>query len=84
MPDRASLKIKRTHNLKIHLKMAKSVYLKILRIFDFCKDTSVRVPEVPFRVFDRLKKEIQNPVLRFCFYFKKKDEIQIINYHFHV
>ena len=44
----------------------------------------VRVPKVPFRFFDKLKNEIQNFILRFCFYFNKEDEIQITDYHFHV
>ena len=48
------------------------------------RSMSVREPKVPFRVFDQLKNEIQNSILRFCFYFNKKDEIQIIDYHFHV
>ena len=48
------------------------------------RSRSVREPKVPFRVFDQLKNEIQNSILRFCFYFNKKDEIQIIDYHFHV
>ena len=34
--------------------------------------------------FDKLKNEIQNSILRFCFYFNKEDEIQITDYHFHV
>ena len=37
----------------------------------------VCVPKVPFRFFDKLKNEIQNFILRFCFYFNKEDEIQI-------
>ena len=45
---------------------------------------SVGVPKVPFYFFDKLKNEIQNSILRFCFYFNKEDEIQITGYHFHV
>ena len=48
------------------------------------RSRSVREPKVPFRVFDQLKNEIQNSILRFCFYFNKEDEIQITDYHFHV
>ena len=48
------------------------------------RSMSVREPKVPFRVFDQLKNEIQNSILRFCFYFNKEDEIQITDYHFHV
>ena len=48
------------------------------------RSRSVREPKVPFRVFDKLKNKIQNSILRFCFYFNKKDKIQIIDYHFHV
>ena len=50
----------------------------------FLQTISIRVPKVPFRVFDKLKNEIQNSILRFCFYFNKEDEIQITDYHFHV
>ena len=46
--------------------------------------SSIRVPKVPFRFFDKLKNEIQNSMLRFCFYFNKEGEIQITDYHFHV
>ena len=48
------------------------------------RSRSVREPKVPFRVFDQLKNGIQNSILRFCFYFNKKDKIQIIDYDFHV
>ena len=44
----------------------------------------IRVSKVPFHFFDKLKNEIQNSILRFCFYFNKEDEIQITDYHFHV
>ena len=37
---------------------------------------TIRVPKVPFRFFDKLKNEIQNSILRFCFSFNKEDEIQ--------
>ena len=45
---------------------------------------SIRVPKVPFRVFDKLKKsqKIQNFILRFCFYLNMRNEIQIFNYYF--
>ena len=36
------------------------------------------------RFFNKLKNEIQNSILRFCFNFNKEDEIQITDYHFHV
>ena len=50
-----------------------------------CLDTSrIRVPKVTFRFFDKLKNEIQNFILTFCFYFNKEDEIQITDYHFRV
>ena len=45
---------------------------------------TIRIPKVPFRLFDKLKNEIKNSILRFWFYFNKKDEIQIIDNHFHV
>ena len=44
----------------------------------------IRVPKGLFRVFGKLKNEIQISILRFCFYFNKEDEIQITDYHFHV
>ena len=37
----------------------------------------IRVPKVPFRFFEKLKNKIQSSVLTFCFYFNKKNEIQI-------
>ena len=43
----------------------------------FEREFTIRVHKVPFRFFDKLKNEIQNSVLRFCFYFNKEDEIQI-------
>ena len=39
---------------------------------------------MPFHVFDKLKNKIQNFILRFCFYIKMKNEVQIIGYYFHV
>ena len=44
----------------------------------------IRVTKGLFRVFGKLKNEIQNSILRFCFYFNKEDKIQITDYHFHV
>ena len=43
---------------------------------------SIRVPKAPFHFFDKLKNEIQNSILRFCFYFNKEDEIEITDYSF--
>ena len=40
------------------------------------------MPKVPFRVFDKLKNEIQNSKLRFCFYFNTKNKIQITDHHY--
>ena len=37
---------------------------------------TIRVPKKPFRVLDKLKNEIQNSLLRFCFYLNTKNEIQ--------
>ena len=45
---------------------------------------TICVPKVPFRFFDKLKHEIKKSILRLCFYFNKKDEIQITDYHFNV
>ena len=78
---------------KVHIKtQSKKLYFTRNEGFQFIvfdknctqKRTSIRVPKVPFRVFDKLKNEIQNSILRFCFYFNTKKEIQIINCHFHV
>ena len=44
----------------------------------------IRVLKVPFPIFDKLKNEIQKFMIRFCFYLNKKNEIQIIDYYFHV
>ena len=52
-------------------------------VFTF-STASIRVAKVSFRVFDKLKNEIQNSILRFCFYFITKNEIQIIYSHFQV
>ena len=52
--------------------------------FSFFMSSWIRVPKVPFRFFNKLKNEIQNSILRFCFYFNKEDEIQITDYHSHV
>ena len=56
----------------------------LLLICDSYMIWRIRVPKVPFRFFEKLKNEIQNSILRFCFYFNKEDEIQITDYHFHV
>ena len=62
---------------------ALSILLKNnIEIKDGCK--LIRVRKVPFRFFDKLKNEIQNPILRFCFYFNKEDDIQITDCHFRV
>ena len=37
---------------------------------------------IPF--FNKLKNEVQNSILRFCFYSNKEDRIQAADYHFHV
>ena len=52
-------------------------------VFDSCSFI-IRVPKVPFCVFDKWKNEIQNFIFRFCFHFNMKNEIQIIDYHFYV
>ena len=40
--------------------------------------------DLPFRVFDKLKKEIEIFMIRISFYLKMKNETQIIDYFFHV
>ena len=58
---------------------------EVLKLLTNLTMTSIiRVPKVPFRFFDKLKSEIQNSILRFCFYFNKEVEIQITDYHFHI
>ena len=49
----------------------------------FCEST-IRVPKVLFRVLDKLKSEIQESIIWFCFYLSMKNEILIIEYCFHV
>ena len=39
---------------------------------------------MPFRVFDKLKNEIQKFIHRFYFYLNMENGIQIIDYHFRV
>ena len=34
-------------------------------------------------VFEKLENEIQNFIVRFCFYLNIKNEIQIFDYHYH-
>ena len=60
--------------------MFKMIFSKILNL----RSRLIGVPKVPVRVFDELKNEIQDSKMRFCFYFNKADEIQIIDYYFHV
>ena len=43
----------------------------------------MRVPKVPFRAFNKLKNEIPKFIIRFCFYFNMKSEIQIIGHYFY-
>ena len=49
------------------------------KIFDsnyfIYKSILIRVPKVPFRVFDKWKNEIQKFMIRFCFYHNMKNEI---------
>ena len=47
------------------------------------EEKNIRVPKVAFRVFHKLKNEIQNCIVRFCFCLNMKNEIQIFRYHFH-
>ena len=44
----------------------------------------IRLPKVPFRVFDKLKNKIQKFMVIFSFYLNMKTEIQIIDYYFHI
>ena len=44
----------------------------------------IRVLKVPFRIFDKLKNEIQKFMIRFSFDLNMKNEIRIIDYYFHV
>ena len=53
------------------------------QVFSTSASVSIRVPKVPFHVFDKLKNKIRNSILRFCFYLNAKNEIQVIDYHFH-
>ena len=44
----------------------------------------IRVPKVRFRIFDKLKDEIQKFITRFCFCLNIKNEVQIIHKSFRV
>ena len=39
---------------------------------------------MPFRIFDKLKNEIQKFMIRFSFDLNMQNEIRIIDYYFHV
>ena len=41
---------------------------------------TIRVPEMLFHVFNKLKNEIQNFIVRFCFYLNMKNKIQILEF----
>ena len=54
-------------------------------VFQYIKNTKrhfgymdFRVPKVPSRVFDKMKNGIQIFILRFCFYFNMRNEIEIM------
>ena len=44
----------------------------------------IRIPEVPFRVFDKLKNEIQIFMVRFCIYLNMKNDTQMTDYYCYV
>ena len=49
---------------------------------DECEGFWMRVPKVPFSVFDKLKNGILKFIIRFCFYHNMKNKIQITDYYF--
>ena len=55
----------------------------LLQISNFLS-LKIRVPKVPFWIFDKLKNEIQKFMIRFSFDLNMKNEIRIIDYYFHV
>ena len=55
----------------------------LLQISNFFS-LKIRVLKVPFRIFDKLKNEIQKFMIRFSFDLNMKNEIRIIDYYFHV
>ena len=44
--------------------------------YDKWQYDSIRVPKVPFCVFDKLKNEIQDSIITFCFYFIRKTKFK--------
>ena len=74
-------------NINYSLKISEETLLFIKHINVISEKVlryTIPVRKVLFRVFDKLKNEIQNSRLRFCFYFNAKNEIQIIDCYFHV
>ena len=62
-----------------------SKYWILIFFFQYNKNTKrhfgymdFRVPKVPSRVFDKMKNGIQIFILRFCFYFNMRNEIEIM------
>ena len=58
--------------------------ISLLKKINMQRRCRIRTTKVPFHVFDKLKNEIQNFIVRFCFYLNMKNEIQIFYYYFRV
>ena len=54
-------------------------------LVDFCQGIlRNQVPKVHFGIFGKLKNQIQNFILRFCFQLNMKNEIQINDHYFRI
>ena len=64
----------------------KEVFLQFLHSFrkNIINNWKIRVPKVPFHVFNKVKNGIQKFIIRFCFYLNMKNKIEIIDYYFQV
>ena len=65
-------------------KQIRTLKVQIKNLLNIKRVVKISLPKVLFSIFDKLKKEIQNFILRFCFYLNKKNEIQIVDYFFQV
>ena len=65
-------------------KQIRTLKVQSKNLLNIKRVVKISLPKVLFSIFDKLKKEIQNFILRFCFYLNKKNEIQIVDYFFQV
>ena len=65
-------------------KQIRTLKVQSKNLLNIKRVVKISLPKVLFSIFDKLKKEIQNFILRFCFYLNKKNEIQIVDYNYKV